>query len=257
MIRADNDIEFRAAVRRIGDILHEEKRAGGGNPESHLILVEQYLPGPEYAVEAMLSGGDLHVLALFDKPDPLEGPYFEETIYVTPSRAASSVQDEIVTTVKRAVAALGLREGPLHAEVRVNPQGAFVIDVAARAIGGLCPRVLRFGTGVSLEELILRHAIGEEFAGFQREEVAAGVMMIPIPTAGVLRKVHGMTDAKAVEGIYEITLTINPGQQVVPLPEGNRYLGFIFAHAATPAEAEDALRRAYDRLTLEIDPAFH
>lgn len=255
VIRADDDIEFRAAARRIGEILHAEKRAGGGNAESHLILVEEYIPGNEYAVEAMLRAGDLHPLALFDKPDPMEGPYFEETIYVTPSRAADATQEEIVATVERAVGALHLQEGPLHAEVRVNQHGVFIVDVAARAIGGLCPRVLRFGTGVSLEELILRHAMGEDVADFRRENRAAGVMMIPIPAAGVLRGVAGLEQARRMEGVREITLTINPGQPVLPLPEGNRYLGFIFAHADTPAEVEATLRRAHACLRLEVELA--
>lgn len=255
VIRADDAVEFRAAAQRVGEILHDEKRAGGGNPESHLILVENYVPGNEYAVDAMLRAGRVHLLALFDKPDALEGPYFEETIYVTPSRAEESVQQTIVATVEKAVTTLGLREGPLHAELRVNDDGAFVIDLAARAIGGLCSRMLRFGTGMSLEELILRHAIGEDFTTLARQEGAGGVMMIPIPRAGVFRGATGISEAKQVEGIREITFTINPGQRVVPLPEGNRYLGFIFAQAPTPAEAEDALRAAHAALILEIEPA--
>lgn len=254
VIRADDADGFRRAARRIADILHEESEAGGGSAESHLILVEDYVPGAEYALEAMLTEGSLHLLAIFDKPDPLQGPYFEETIYVTPSRAAEATQGEIVATVEKAVAALGLREGPVHAELRLNEHGAHIIDLAARAIGGLCPRVLRFGTGVSLEELILRHAIGEDFASFRRDEQAGGVMMIPIPAAGVLRGVRGIDEARATGGIDEVTLTINPGQRLRPLPEGNRYLGFIFAHAKTPAEAEAALRRAHARLQFEIEP---
>jgi biotin carboxylase len=255
VIRANDEVEFRAAARRIGEILHDEKRAGGGSPESHLILVEDYVPGPEFAVEAMLRAGRLHLLALFDKPDPLEGPYFEETIYVTPSRAPEALQQHIVATVERAVAALGLREGPLHAELRVNDAGAFIIDLAARAIGGLCPRVLRFGTGVSLEELILRHAMGEDFTAFAREPRAGGVMMIPIPRAGTLRAIGGAPEARAIPGIREVTFTINPGHRVVPLPEGNRYLGFIFAHARTAAATESALRRAHGCLRIDIEPA--
>lgn len=255
VIRADDAVEFRAAARRIGEILHDEQRAGGGNPESHLILVEQYVPGSEYAVEAMLRAGELHPLALFDKPDPLEGPYFEETLYVTPSRAPNERQEEILDTTRAAIAALGLREGPVHTELRVNENGAYVIDLAAREIGGLCPRVLRFGTGMSLEELILRHAIGADFTGFEREQRAAGVMMIPIPRAGTLRGVGGLEVARGIDGIREINFTLNPGQRVMPLPEGNRYLGFIFAHADMPAEVELALRAAHAALAIEIEPA--
>jgi len=255
VIRADDAEEFSAAVRRIGAILHAVSEAGGGERggESHLILVEDYIPGAEYALEAMLAAGELHLLALFDKPDPLEGPFFEETIYVTPSRDSAAVQEQIVATVEAAVSALGLCEGPLHAELRVNDDGAFIVDLAARSIGGLCPRVLRFGAGASLEELVLRHALGEDFSKFSREDAAAGVMMIPIPEAGVLLGIEGVEEAKDIEGIDEITFTINRGQELVPLPEGNRYLGFIFARADTPLEAEDRLRNAHGRLRFQIE----
>lgn len=255
VIRADGAVEFRAAAGRIGEILHDEQRAGGGNRESHLILVEGYVPGGEYAVEAILRDGELYPLALFDKPDPLEGPYFEETLYVTPSRAPDERQEQILATTRKAVAALGLREGPIHAELRVNESGIYVIDLAARMIGGLCPRVLRFGTGVSLEELILRHAIGEDFATFEREQQAGGVMMIPIPRAGTLRGVNGANVARGIAGVREVSFTVNPGRRVLPLPEGNRYLGFIFAHADTPAEVEVALRAAHAALQIDIEPA--
>ena len=253
VIRADDADEFRAAVDRIGAILHAETAAGGGSGESGLILVEDYVPGDEYAIDAMLTGGTFHLLALFDKPDPLEGPFFEETIYVTPSRATECAQQLLISTLERGIAALGLEEGPVHAELRVNEDGAFIIELAARAIGGLCPRILRFGAGASLEELILRHALGEDFGSFSREDSAAGVMMIPIPGAGMLRGVHGIEEAGAVGGVSEVTMTINVGQQLVPLPEGNRYLGFILARADTPEEAENALREAHGRLRFEIE----
>jgi biotin carboxylase len=253
VIRADDVRQFRAAAARIDAILDDPELRGRSADDERRILVEDYIPGDELALEGMLAGGDLHVLALFDKPDPLEGPYFEETIYVTPSRAGQETQRQAIDTVSRAVAALGLREGPLHAELRVNERGAFIIDLAARSIGGLCARVLRFGTGVSLEELILRHALGEDFASFRRERAAAGVMMIPIPRGGVLRSIEGLDAARNTPGIDEVTMTINRGQRLVPLPEGNRYLGFIFARDATPAGAEATLREAHARLRFEID----
>jgi len=253
VIRADDARQFRAAAARIDAILDDPELRGRGADDERRILVEDYIPGDEMALDGMLAGGVLHVLALFDKPDPLEGPYFEETIYVTPSRAGEETRRRIGETVSRAVAALGLREGPLHAELRVNDEGAFLVDLAARSIGGLCARVLRFGTGVSLEELILRHALGEDFASFRREQAAAGVMMIPITGAGVLRSIEGLDAARNTPGIDEVTMTINRGQRLVPLPEGNRYLGFIFARDATPAGAEAALRQAHARLRFEID----
>lgn len=255
VIRADDADSFRQASDRVAGILYEESVAGGGSAESHLILVEDYVPGVEYALEAILTKGSLHLLAIFDKPDPLEGPFFEETIYVTPSRAAVETQREIVAMVEKAVAALGLCEGPVHAELRVNEEGVYVIDLAARAMGGLCPRVLRFDTGVSFEELILLHALGKDFTLLRRESQAGGVMMIPIPKAGILRSIRGIDEAQGARAISEVTLSINPGQRVRPLPEGNRYLGFIFAHADTPAEVEAALRQAHSRLEFKIEPA--
>ncbi|MFQ5742306.1 MAG: ATP-grasp domain-containing protein [Acidobacteriota bacterium] len=252
VISADDAEQFIAARRRIEAILAEPEVARFGGDEASRILVEDYIPGEEYAVEAILTDGQLHLLAIFDKPDPLEGPYFEETIYLTPSRAAESLQQQIVHSVKQAVAAIGLREGPVHAELRVNDAGAYLIDIAARAIGGLCPRVLRFGTGMSLEELILCHATGRDVASLQREPLAAGVMMIPIPEAGVLEEVAGIEAAEAVGAIEAVTLSIPCGQQVRPLPEGNRYLGFIIARDASVDTVEAALRQAHRLLEIKI-----
>ncbi|MBI3536096.1 MAG: ATP-grasp domain-containing protein [Chloroflexi bacterium] len=219
------------------------------------ILVEEYIPGIEVALEGILSGGQLKLLALFDKPDPLEGPYFEETIYVTPSRLPQETQEKIFDTAARACAAISLRDGPIHAELRVNDAGAFVIEVAGRSIGGLCSKTLRFGDGsVSLEEIILRHAIGEDVEKIAREDRASGVMMIPIPESGLLKKVEGVEAAQAVAGIEEIIITLSPNHPITKLPYGNQYLGFIFARAETPEEVETALRAAHRKLKIEIAP---
>jgi hypothetical protein len=211
------------------------------------------VPGLEVALEGLLVGGELRTLALFDKPDPLEGPFFEETIYVTPSRLPANVQDAIRATTAQACVALGLREGPVHAELRVNDSGAFIIEVAARSIGGLCSRTLRFGTGMTLEELILRQALGMPIASLERERQAAGVMMLPIPRAGTLRRVAGTDDARSVKGIEDIAITAHIGQALEPLPEGWQYLGFIFARGGQPDEVERALRDAHARLTFTIE----
>lgn len=216
------------------------------------LLVEQYVPGFEVAVEGLLRDGVLTVLAVFDKPDALEGPYFEETIYVTPSRLAPETlrRAEIVTA--RACAAIGLVEGPIHAELRVERDKVHVIEVAARTIGGLCARTLRFGAGIALEELVLRHALGMPLDGLDREPGASGVMMLPIPTAGTLREVRGQENARALPGITGLEITIPRGRPVVPLPEGDRYLGFVFARGDTPADVESSLRAAHAALAIEI-----
>ena len=219
-------------------------------------LMESYVPGAEYAVEALLADEALHVLAIFDKPDPLEGPFFEESIYVTPSRLPPAWQDDVRAATARATQALGLGFGPVHAELRINDEGVWLIEVAGRSIGGLCSETLRFGTDESLESLILRHACGLPIPDLRPQGQAQGVMMMPIPQAGVLRGVTGLEKALSVDGITNIQVTAQEGYSLRPLPEGNSYLGFIFAECATPQQAEQALRQAYACLAFDLQPEF-
>ena len=253
VIRADDEAQFVGAVRRLEKVLRTPEAAHDGEA-ARQVLVEGFIPGREVALEGLLVKGDLHVLALFDKPDPLDGPFFEETIYVTPSRLPVTVQGEVASCTQRAARTLGLRDGPVHAELRVNRHGPWVIEVAARSIGGLCSRTLRFGPGLSLEELILRQALGMEIPSLERERQAVGVMMIPIPRAGVLKEVRGQTEAQVVPGIDEVAITAHPGQDLVPLPEGASYPGFIFASGKSPAGVEAALREAHRRLEFAMMP---
>jgi hypothetical protein len=225
------------------------------------MVVEGYIAGDEFAIEGLVRHGDFLALALFDKPDPLVGPFFEETLYITPSRLDDTTQQRIIHTVRAACRAIGLRHGPVHAEVRVNDTGVFVLEVAARPIGGLCARALRFlpATGqadeapMTLEELLLRHATGEEVDGITREPLASGVMMIPVPRRGHLRGVAGLDEARGVSGIDDVIITAKVGQMLVPLPEGAGYPGFIFARAETPEQVEIALRTAHAKLRWEIE----
>jgi biotin carboxylase len=256
VIRADTLREFVAALSVLAGILERPEVAALG-PSSRRYLVESFVPGPEVALEGLLDGGRLRVLALFDKPDPLDGPYFEETIYVTPSRLSGEAQRAIGECAARAARALGLVTGPIHAELRINEHGAWLIELAARPIGGRCSRVLRFGEGrdaLSLEDLLLRHALGFAIPTLERETEPAGVMMIPTPAAGVFRGVAGVDAALCVGGVEDVEITAHPGQALVPLPSGSQYLGFIFARGATPAAVEDALRRAHACLDLDIQP---
>jgi biotin carboxylase len=220
--------------------------------EQSAFLVEDFIPGVEVALEGLLTDGELHVLALFDKPDPLDGPFFEETIYVTPSRLPAAAQAAIADCTARAAAALGLRHGPVHAELRLNERGPWLVEAAGRSIGGLCSTVLQFGAGMCLEELILRHAVALPIDSFEREQAAAGVMMIPIPAAGLLRGVAGLEAARAVPRVTGVEITAPLNHTVTPLPEGASYLGFIFARAADPAAAEAALRQAHACLRFDI-----
>ena len=268
VIRADDPSAFVAAFRRVAAILgcgadgYDDSGEAGdsGEPgtsaagQEARILVEDFIPGVEVAVEGLLRAGTLEVLAIFDKPDPLDGPFFEETLYVTPSRLDADRQREVELVAARATEALGLREGPVHAEVRLNTDGAWVLEVAARSIGGLCARTLRFGAGITLEELILRHAAGMDLPPHDRERSASGVLMLPIRQAGRLREVRGQARARAVSGIEGLTISVPRGETLVPLPEGDRYLGFLFARAATPDAVELALRTAWTALEVIVDP---
>lgn len=252
VIRADTPEECIAAFRRTRAILE----ASGMPAHEHFILIEQFVPGFEVALEGILTGGELQTLALFDKPDPLDGPFFEETIYVTPSRLPADVQAAISRRTAEAAAAIGLREGPVHAELRIDLDTGdiWLIELAGRSIGGLCSSVLEFGAGVRLEELILRHAAGMSLDSSERSGGGAGVMMIPIPKRGMFRGVDGVEEATSVHGVMGIEITAPLNQPIVPLPEGESYLGFIFARGETPAEAEAALRKAHSRLSFRIEP---
>ncbi|MGH9315529.1 MAG: ATP-grasp domain-containing protein [Thermoanaerobaculia bacterium] len=252
VIRANDPEEFVSAWHRIEKILGDPEVERRGGKLAEEILVESFVPGVEVAVEGLLQRGELRVLALFDKPDPLDGPFFEETIYVTPSRLPGETQRRIAQVTGHGAQALGLRVGPIHAELRVNAEGPWLIEIAARSIGGLCSRTLRFAMGMSLEELILRHALAMEVAEPERDRRAAGVLMIPIARAGVLEGVQGLETARAVPDIEDITISAHPGQRLVPLPEGSRYLGFVFSRAATPERAEAALREAHTKLKFLI-----
>ena len=251
VIRADNIDQLTQAAARIQVLL---ARAGLREArERETILVEEFIPGFEVAVEGLLTQGSLEILTIFDKPDPLNGPYFEETYYITPSRLDAPTQQALRATIASACAAYGLREGPIHAECRVNEQGVWILEVAARTIGGLCGRLLRFGTGSSLEELVLLHALGER-PEMNRETGGAGVLMIPIPQAGILRRVEGVLAAEKVPYIEEVVIYVREGYELVPLPEGSSYLGFIFARAPSAAQAEAALRAAHACLRVVVMP---
>jgi hypothetical protein len=282
VIRADNAAEFVAAFERIRKI------------GERYLQVESYIPGREFAIEGLVTSGEFQPIAIFDKPDPLEGPFFEETIYVTPPRAPQDVLRALLETTARAVRALGLRHGPVHAELRHNAEGAWMLEAHARPIGGLCAKTLRLvelwggppgpqpapwpacpkpddlvseervqgdprGPGgpphnaVPLEELILRHALGEDVSRYRLQDGASGVMMVPIPKDGVYRSVEGFEDASS--GVEEIIITATPGQRLIPLPEGSSYLGFIFARGNSPQEVEAALRQAHSRLRFDIATA--
>jgi hypothetical protein len=251
VIRADSSSEFVAAFERIRAMLQPLRE--------EFLLVEDFIPGREFAIEGVMTSGKFQLLALFDKPDPLDGPFFEETIYITPSNFPVERQDEISAAVQKAVHVLGLHHGPIHAEARVNGR-VWILEVAARPIGGLCARVLKFHfpgspQSIGLEELLLRHALGQDVSDATISSGAHGVMMIPIPRSGVYRGGEGIEESNAVPGIEDVVLTAKEGQMLLRLPEGSAYLGFIFARGSTPHEVEQTLRRAHSRLRFHISEA--
>jgi biotin carboxylase len=257
VIRANNPEEFQAAVARIKELLESPEVKVTREPELDRLLVERYIPGTEVAVEGLLTRGKLRVLAVFDKPDPLEGPYFEESLYITPSRLPDDMYDRVLDCAERTVHALGLTHGPVHAEFRIKNDGAdegpWVLEAAPRPIGGLCSRALRFGPQrIFLEEILVRHAMGMQGTDLDREEGASGVMMIPVPKTGVLEKVEGEEQARATPGIEDLQITARLHDVIAAWPEGATYLGFLFAGGKSPAEVEAALRQAHAQLKFEI-----
>jgi len=256
VMRVDTRDQLEEAMRRVRRVLQLSDVAGSRHSSDLTVLVEQYLPGREVVVEGVLTNGVLQTFAVFDKPDPLDGPFFEETIYLAPSVVTDRAEREIAQTVGRAVAVFGLTDGPVHAECRIGTDGVFVLEIAPRPIGGLCARALRFsapgGGTVSLEQVLLRHAMAESVCEYRREDRASGVMMIPIPKDGLYKSVGGLESARAVKGIEEIVITAQRDQRIRPLPEGGSYLGFIFARAEQPGQVELALKAAHGCLRFDI-----
>ena len=263
VIRADDLPGLEAACRRAGAIIGAPADAAAGasavastgaeegrSPEHCTLLVESFVPGPEIALEGMLAGGALSVLAIFDKPDPLDGPFFEETIYVTPSRLPEPVRALAADRVRAGCAAYGLTEGPVHAELRIHDGEAWIIEIAGRTIGGDCARLFTFGSGTGLEHLVLERALGRPppEAAFRGAGQAAGVLMIPTPAAGTLRRVEGVMAASRIPGIREVSISVREGYELVPLPEGGAYLGFVFALGEDSAGVEASLRRARETI---------
>jgi biotin carboxylase len=256
VIRVDTVEEFWRALARIRALLARPQIRAARAGLEDAVLVEEFIPGREFAIEGVMTAGALTVFAVFDKPDPLDGPFFEETIYVTPPRLADADHREIVSRVGQAAAALGLAHGPIHAECRVNENGVYVLEVAARPIGGLCSRVLTFvgrnDERGSLERVLLEHAAGQPISDWGREARAAAVMMIPIPRRGLLKGVWGEAGARAVPGIVDLRITAKIDQLLEPLPEAGSYLGFIFSRGETSDQAERAVRDAHAALSFEI-----
>ena len=256
--RANSREEFVAGATRLKRLLNSAEILATRERHRDQMIVEGYLEGKEVAVEALLTDGTPRVLAIFDKPDPLEGPFFEETIYVTPSRLAPEQQRAIEISLLSCIRSVGLTHGPVHAEFRLNEQGIWPIEIAARPIGGLCARALRFKPGrdepMGLEELLLRHELGLPESDATRENAASGVMMIPVPRSGILESVEGLEQARATQFITSVEITARLHDHIDAWPEGSSYLGFLFARADEPSQVEHSLRQAHAKLRFTLTP---
>jgi biotin carboxylase len=259
VMRANNREEFRQAARRLAHLLDRPDLQMKNPSSPREALVEEYIPGAELAVEGILIDGELKLLAIFDKPDPLEGPFFEETIYVTPARLSTLQHSAILDCTRDSIRAIGLTHGPVHAEFRINECGIWPLEIAPRPIGGMCAASLAFSSRqysepIGLEELILRHAIGQDLSTWQREHAASGVMMIPVPTSGIFDQVDGVEEAKVTADVTDVQITARVHDEILAWPEGSSYLGFIFAKSESAAGAERALREAHCKLHFRIHP---
>ncbi len=253
VIRANSASEFMVAAKRVKTLLESPEIRATREPSLDRMLVERYIPGEEVAIEAVLTNGELRVLAIFDKPGHPEGPYFEESIYVTPSQQPALAQASLNAMLRAAARALGLTHGPVHAEFRLNEDGPWVLEISPRPIGGLCSRALRFGPEkIFLEELLVRHALGLEGSDLSREREASGVMMIPVPRSGILMGVKGEAAAAATPSVTELRITARLHDYIAAWPEGSSYLGFIFARGNEPEEVVAALQQAHAKLNFTL-----
>ena len=251
VIRVNNINELEKGLKQVKTIL--EKHTDLDDYEQQWVLLEEYIHGEEIAVEGIVENGQFKLLTIFDKPDPLYGPYFEETYYITPSRLSSELSQQVVDVVQSACEAYGIQTGPVHAECRLRDSKAYLIEMAARTIGGLCSDILEYGLGCSLEEVVLRQSIGQAVDS-SFSETSAGVLMIPVPSKGILKRVEGLLEAGKVEYIEDINIQLRDGYELIPLPEGNSYLGFVFAKAPSFELVEKALRQAYACLNVVVAP---
>jgi biotin carboxylase len=250
VIRANNRNEFLNACSRIDSIL---EKAGAIGIAREQLLVESYLDGPEFAVEGFLIDANFHLLTIFDKPEPLSGPFFEETYYITPGQLDDQSKQALITEVSKCCAAYGLTQGPVHAEARITESGAVLLELAARTIGGQCGQLIEFSLQQKLEELVIQGMCGH-LPELTNKADAAGVLMIPITASGILKRVEGLTDAMQVDFIKDVEIHIREGYELVPLPEGSSYLGFIFAQAPDNNKTYEALKSAYQKLRFITQP---
>jgi hypothetical protein len=218
-------------------------------------MVERYLPGREVAVDGLVVHGEVRPLAVFEKPDPGDGPFFAETVLLQPARLSSDEYRDVLALTARVVAAVGLTDGPVHVEHRIDESGrVWFLELAPRSIGGLCSRALR-PDGEPLEQLLVRAALGRALpTRLDLDGPATGVHMLAVPRPGVLEEVKGTDRAAAVSGITGVEVTMGPGAELVPLPEGDRYVGFVFAEAPASDDVEQALAAAVAELEVRVAP---
>ena len=253
VMRVNTKKELSEGIKTLNELLSLDELRKRGGKQSDYIMIEEYIPGKEVAIEGIVSEGKLTMLAIFDKPELLEGPTFEETIIVTPSVLTKKIQYSLLETLQVVVKALGIVKGPVHAEARINRNGNYILECASRSIGGLCSKVLEFQGGISLEELILRSYLGRNIEKSKLIGNARGVMMMPTEKKGILKEIGGVKDALVVKGVTDLQITVKPGEKLQPLPKGDRYLGFIFAGGNNQEFVINALKNAWSKIEIVLE----
>lgn len=253
VIRADTVDEFEKAFQYTSRIIVDLDMRPSAVRDRSGILVEQYIPGEEYTVELLMHEGKPYSLAVFEKPDPLEGPYFEEGIYVTPIRRDEKIRSLLVEAAIRGSRALGIETGPCHCELRLSGELPYILEIAARPIGGFCSQVFADLMGFDLHDLVLQNAVGLPVMPPPiADGVALGVMMLPVPGRGNLARVSGVDRALDIDGIMSVKIHVEAGSRILPYPEQSCYIGTVLATGSSADEVVARLKSAAKAVSFEL-----
>ena len=208
------------------------------------LVIEEYIDGKEYALEGTIINSELKKIVIFDKPVEYKHPYFEESIYITPSELSSEAEKRVVSIVDKACKKIGLEDGPVHVEFKINENQIFIIEINPRMIGGLCSRCLSFGLfKVSLEEIILHAFMNNELKNIELLNNYVGVLMIPTPKSGKFISIN-KEELEKIPNISNVEITVPEGSDLLEPPYGDKYLGFAFSQGIDKKTVNESLLTA-------------
>ncbi len=208
------------------------------------LVIEEYIDGKEYALEGTIINSELKKIVIFDKPVEYKHPYFEESIYITPSELSSEAEKRVVSIVDKACKKIGLEDGPVHVEFKINENQIFIIEINPRMIGGLCSRCLSFGLfKVSLEEIILHAFMNNELKNIELLNNYVGVLMIPTPKSGKFISIN-KEELENIPNISNVEITVPEGSDLLEPPYGDKYLGFAFSQGIDKKTVNESLLTA-------------